>query len=127
MSISGIIGRFGIPLYVYRPTITTASDGTVVRTYASAAISARGFVQPSGQTQDVFEGRASSRTTGVVYFDGALDIRIEDEIYSGTSGSVTAWRVTGIVNPGEIGRSLAALHLNMTAVDVVEVEPTVSL
>ena len=32
-----------------------------------------------------------------------------------------------MVNAGEIGRSLAALHLNMTAVDVIEVEPAVSL
>jgi hypothetical protein len=127
LSISSLVGRFGIDLYVYRPTLTTASDGTVVRTFSSAAITARGFVQPTGQTQDVFEGRASSRTTGTAYFDGALDIRIEDEIYSGTSGSVTAWRVTGAVNPGEMGRTLAALHLNMTAVDVVEVEPTVAL
>lgn len=128
MSIAAIIARFGIPLYVFRPTITTATDGTVVRTYSTSALSARGFVQPTGQSQDVFEGRASSRTAGTIYFEGSLDIRIEDEIYNGTTGSVTAWRVVGMVNPGEIGRlSGTASHLNLTAVEVVEVEPSVTL
>ena len=128
MSIGSIIARFGVTLYVYRPTITAASDGTVIRTYSSAAVSAKGFVQPTGQSQDVFEGRASSRTAGTIYFEGAQDVRIEDEIYSGTTGSVTAWRVVGAVNPGEIGRlGGVAGYLSLTAVEVIEIEPSVAL
>lgn len=125
MSIGSIVSEFGSTLYLYRPTNTVSSDGKPLRTYAQVT-SFRGFVQPGSQSQDVLEGRQSGRTGGTIYIDGTLDVRIDDEIYSGTSGTVDRWRVTGAANPGDVGRLSATHRLNMTVVDVVEVEPGIT-
>ena len=79
MSIESIIREFGVSLHIWRPTIGRATDGEITRTYAVAS-SATGFIQPSSQGQDVFEGRANSRTAGTIYFAGVVDVRIDDEI-----------------------------------------------
>jgi hypothetical protein len=119
VSIAAIVDRMGKTLYIWRPTITRLGDGRVVRTYAKVT-EAKFFVQPSGQTGDVFEGRANTRTNGTMYAAGVLDVRIDDEIRSVASGTGRVWRVVGTLNPGEQGATSA---LSMTAVDVVEVEP----
>lgn len=126
MSIASLVSEFGVTLYLYRPTATVSSDGKPLRTYALVE-SFTGFIQPSSQSQDVLEGRASSRTAVTIYVSGTLDVRIEDEIYSGTSGSVERWRVSGSTNPGEVGRMSSAHRLNMTVIDAVQVAPEVSL
>lgn len=125
MSISSLVSEFGQTLYLYRPTNTVSSDGKPLRTYAQVT-SFTGFIQPGAQGQDVLEGRQSGRTGGTIYVSGTLDVRIDDEIYSDTSGTVDRWRVTGASNPGEVGRLSASHRLNMTAIDVTEVEPGIT-
>jgi hypothetical protein len=126
VSIESIVNEFGITLYVHRPTMTVSSDGKPNRTYASVA-EVVAFVQPSGQSSDVLEGRMSGRTSATIYIAGSQDIRIDDELYTGTSGSVVRWRVTGTTNPGETSRAFALRHrLKMTVVDAVQVDPSLS-
>jgi len=126
LSIQSLISEFGTTLYLHRPTATVSSDGKPLRTYALVT-GFTGFIQPSSQGQDVLEGRQSSRTAATIYVSGTLDVRIEDEIYSATSGSAERWRVTGSTNPGEVGRLSAAHRLNMTVVDVVQIKPDITL
>ncbi len=124
MSIESIIREFGVSLHIWRPTIGRATDGEITRTYAVVS-SATGFIQPSSQGQDVFEGRANSRTAGTIYFAGVVDVRIDDEIRDQSAiptGATRVWRVSGAVNPADIA---APLRLSMTAVEVVEVEPDI--
>lgn len=124
MSIESIIREFGVSLHIWRPTIGRASDGEITRTYAVVS-SATGFIQPSSQGQDVFEGRMNSRTAGTIYFAGVVDVRIDDEIRDQSAiptGATRVWRVVGAVQPADIA---APLRLSMTAVDVVEVEPDI--
>lgn len=129
MSIASLISRFGRTFHVYRPVMTDSADGTRKWAYSpgSPVLSLTGFLQPATQGEDPFQGRASSRTQGTMYFEGNQDIRIEDEIYTTTNGSSPVFRVRGVVNPGEIGNTLSALHLNMTVVEVVEVEPDATI
>jgi hypothetical protein len=124
MSIESIIREFGVSLHIWRPTIGRASDGEITRTYAVVS-SATGFIQPSSQGQDVFEGRMNSRTAGTIYFAGVVDVRIDDEIRDQSAiptADTRVWRVTGAVKPADIA---APLRLSMTAVEVVEVEPDI--
>lgn len=121
MSIAGLVDRFGITLYVFRPTVTTNADGEVGLKFDSV-LQTRGFVQPSTQTSDVAQGRELGRTTVTIYFSGTVDVRIDDEIHDASTGTARTWRVSGIVNPGEVGTSGAAAHLNMTVVDCQEIE-----
>lgn len=126
MSIAGLISKFGRTLYQYRPTITRATDGQVVRTFDTIQATLVGFIQPSGQTTDPAQGRANSRTSATIYFEGMVDVAPDDEFYEATTGSTDAWRVVGSTNPGYVGTTLAAPHLNMTVVQVVNVEPRVT-
>jgi len=126
MSIEAIIDTFGRTYYVIRPTITKATDGQFSRKYSDSAASAKGFYQPSGTSEDVFQGRQNTRTTGTVYFKGLLDIRIDDELRETNLIASTSpvLRVVGAVNPGNIGSvSISQSHLSMTVVEVVEVNP----
>ncbi len=126
MSIESIIDTFGRIYYVIRPTITKATDGQFSRTYTESVASAKGFYQPSGTSDDVFQGRQSTRTAGTVYFKGLIDIRIDDELRETNLIASTSpiLRVIGAVNPGNIGSvSLSQSHLSMTVVEVVEVAP----
>jgi len=125
LSISALVDRFGIDLYVYRPSVSTGNDGEVALSFAKA-YSARGFIQPTSQTSDVAQGRENGRTTATIYFTGSVDVRIDDEIRNAESGTYRLWRVVGAVNPGEVGVTYAAPHLSMTAVDCIEVEPELS-
>lgn len=130
MSIGALISRFGRTYYVHRPSITTHTDGTRRWNYDTgvSAITATGWFQPSGQSESPFEGRANSRTAGTIYFEGKLDILIEDEIYTvDVDGKTPVFRVTGLINPGLVGSSGAAPHLNMTVVDVLQVDPEETL
>lgn len=129
MSIESLIYRFGRTFYVYRPTVAAKSDGTSSWSYLpkDPTLTLQGFLQPSAQSEDPFEGRANTRTTGTMYFVGDQDIRIEDEIYTTTNGTSPCWRVRGRINAGELGKTFAAPHLNMTAVDVIEVSPTLTV
>ena len=126
MSIGAIVSEFGMSLNLYRPTATVSSDGKTLRTYAFVQ-SFTGFVQPSAQGQDLLEGRQSSRTSVAIYVEGTLDVRIDDEIYSATTGTAERWRVSGSTNPGEVGRISASHRLNMTVIDAVQVAPEISL
>jgi len=126
LSIESLISTFGTTLNLYRPQMTVSSDGKPNRTYVATA-SLRGFIQPGGQSSDILEGRPSGRTTATIYFAGAQDVRIDDELYSGTTGTVSRWRVVGAVNPGEIGRNFSAHRLNLTTVDAIQVDPDLAL
>ena len=124
MSIEAIIREFGVSLHIWRPTITRATDGEIIRAYAVSS-SATGFVQPTSESQDVFEGRANSRTAGTIYFAGVVDVAIDDEIRDQSAiptAATRVWRVVGAVNPADIA---APSRLSMTVVDVVEVEPDI--
>ena len=129
MSIASLIGRFGQTFYVIRPTVTDTGDGTKrwEFTGGSPVATLTGFFQPSSQSEDPFEGRANSRLQGTVYFEGDQDIRIEDELYTATIGSSPVFRVRGVVNPADIGTTGAAMHLNLTTVDVLQVAPPVAI
>lgn len=127
MSIETLVRQFQIALHIYRPVLTVSTDGKPMRTYTFKE-TLYGFVQPASQSSDVFEGRSNGRTSGAIYFVGAVDVAIDDEIYSAKTGTASIWRVSGIVNPGEIARIFPASHrLNMTAVDVVEIAPDKAL
>lgn len=122
MSVASLVARFGQTLYAYRPTTTVLSDGQVSRAYASD-IEFRGFWQPGSQTDAIAQGAAQGRTTGTIYAEGSVDVRIDDEIHDRETGTARSWRVVGVVNPGDLGRTQANPHMNFTAMDVVEVEP----
>ena len=79
MSIAGLIDRFGIALWVFRPTATVGNDGEVALAFASV-LETRGFVQPTSQTSEVAQGRENGRTTTTIYMAGSVDVRIDDEI-----------------------------------------------
>lgn len=126
MSISALISRFGTTLYVRRSTTTIGNDGEMSLDYKQVD-SARGFVQPSVQTSDVAQGRENARTTTSIFFEGLLDVEIDDEIHDVASGTGRTWRIVGSINPGFVGTTGSAPHLSMTVVECVEVEPTRSL
>lgn len=126
MSIAGLIAKFGKTLYQYRPTVTRATDGQVVRTYSTIQATVVGFIQPSGQTTDPAQGRTNTRTQATIYLEGLVEVLADDEFYESNVGSTTAWRVVGATNPGYVGTTLAAPHLNMTVVQVVAVDPRVT-
>lgn len=130
MSIAAIIDTFGRTLYIMSPTASVGSDGAVVRTYPTTpTVTAKGFIQPSGQTEEVFEGRQNARTSATIYFAGIVTIGIDDLIYDVLPAAVPAslsrvWRVTGRIVPGDVGSSS---HLCMTVCDCVEVEPDIDV
>lgn len=126
MSIGGILARFGRCLFVYRPETAVGADGQVARTYGRE-FEVRGFVQPSSQSSDAAQGRMNGRTATTIYVDGCADIRVDDEVHDRVTGSARTWRVVGVTNPGDVGETGAAPHLNHTIVDCVEVEPEVTL
>ena len=126
MSIEGIVARFGRCLHVFRATTGIATDGQVTRSYARV-FEVHGFLQPQGQTEEVAQGRMQARTAGAVYIAGCHDIRIDDELHDYYAGGVRTWRVNGVINPGDLGETGLAPHLNQTVVSVVEVEPEVTL
>jgi hypothetical protein len=128
MSIESLVDTFGKVYYIIRPTVAKQSDGQFSRTYDSVVniSGSKGFYQPSGTSQDVFEGRQNTRTAGTVYFKGSLDIRIDDELRETSFIATTSpvLRVVGAVNPGNLGNvTIYNSHLNMTVVEVVEVLP----
>jgi len=126
MSIEALVNRFGLTLYLYRPTMGLGTDGQPTRTYSRTA-EIRGFVQPGTQTSDELQGRMTARTSCSIYLSGNVDVRIDDEIRDGFTGTVRNWRVTGAAQPGETYAANSASHLTMTVVDAVEVEPGVTL
>jgi hypothetical protein len=122
MSIASMISQFGILLQIRIPVYAVATDGSVTRSYGRE-IEARGFIQPSGQSDQVFQGRINGRRNVTIYFEGALDISVDAEIHDSLFLPARQWRVTGTTNPGELGQSGASQHLNMTVVDAVEINP----
>lgn len=126
MSIDALISRFGIDLHIYEPTYTTASDGSVVRTFGRV-VSEKGFIQPASQSEPFVQGRQEGRTNVQIFFPRGTSVPIDAEIRDSTSAETgwRAWRVTGATNPGELQETLAAPHLSMTVVDAVEIEPEV--
>jgi hypothetical protein len=122
MSIDSLVSQFGITLYLREPTYAVQNDGTVDRTYGRIS-SVKGFIQPSGQTEPVIQGRLEGRTAVSIYFVGAITIGIDWEIHDSEALTARQWRVTGVTNPGEVGQSGAAQHLNMTVVDAIEIQP----
>lgn len=122
-----MVQQFGTTYYRARPLITIQSDGTVQRS-RTPVLEIVGWIQPSGQNQDVFEGRMNSRTSGTMYVEGFVDLAIDDEIYTGTGGTVSIWRISGAVNPGLLDSTQVGGHpLNMTVVEVTLVEPSTTL
>jgi len=119
VSIGAIVDRFGKRLWLYRPTIARLADGRIERTYAKV-VAAKFFVQPQGQTQEVAEGRINSRTASTLYAAGVIDIRVDDELRENEDGTGRVFRVTGTINPGEMG---VGEYLSMTVCEAVEVEP----
>ena len=108
--------------------MTVAPDASAIRTYSKVTELGKGFIQPNGQSQDVFEGRMNSRTAATIYLSGNHDIEIDDEIYEDVAvfESADRWRVVGRTNPAEIGRGAGfARHLNLTVVDAIQVSPSI--
>ncbi len=128
MSIGGIIAQFGRCLFVYRPAVAVGADGQVSRSYARE-FTVTGFVQPGSQSSDVAQGRMNGRTATTIYVEGCADVEVDDEIHDRIAGTanVKTWRVTGVTNPGLLGDTGAAPHLNHTEIECVEIEPEVSL
>lgn len=127
MSIASLIQQFGQTYYRGRPLVTVGTDGTVQRT-RTPVLEVFAWIQPSGQTQDVFEGRMNSRTTGTLYAEGLVDLAIDDELYTATGGTVSTWRISGATNPGLLDQTQIGGHpLNMTVVEVTLVEPQLTL
>ena len=130
MSIERLIEQFGVALYLWKPTMSVAADAGAVRTYNRVTELGKCFIQPNGQSQDVFEGRMNSRTAATIYISGNQDdIEIDDELYEvGVAGGITdRWRVVGRTNPAEIGRGAGfARHLNLTVIDAVQVSPSIT-
>jgi hypothetical protein len=127
LSIASLLQQFGTTYYRARPLTTVQSDGTVQRS-RTPVLEIFAWIQPSGQNQDVFEGRMNSRTAGTMYIEGSVDVAIDDEIYTGTGGTVSTWRVSGAINPGLLAQTQVGGHpLNMTVVEVTLVEPTLVL
>jgi hypothetical protein len=128
MSIASLVSRHGKRLYWSRPTITRASDGRAIRTYAEVS-SALFFVQTGSQSSDVFEGRANTRVSASLYAVGVLDIRIDDEIRDVEAqpfplSLARNFRVIGVANPLDFASTDT---LSMSVVDVVQVDPDVDV
>ena len=127
MSIASLIQQFGQTYYRARPLVTVGTDGTVQRT-RTPVLEVFAWIQPNGQTQDVFEGRMNSRTAGTLYAEGLVDLAIDDELYTNTGGLVSTWRISGATNPGLLDQTQIGGHpLNMTVVEVTLVEPQLNL
>jgi|GEM_PF-3003724 hypothetical protein len=126
MSIEALVNRFGLTLYLYRPTTGVGNDGEVSRSYVRTA-EIKGFVDSTSETSAVAYGRANGQTSATIYLSGSVDVRIDDEIRSGVTGTVRNWRVEGVVNPGETVAANSAAHLAMTVVTATEVDPGVTL
>ena len=126
MSIETLVNQFGMTLYIRLPAYTVQSDGSISRQYGRV-FTATGFIQPSSQSEPVIQGRYEGRTSATIYFVGALSIGIDYEIHDSESLTTRQWRVTGVVNPAELGQTGARPSLNMTDVDCVEVEPNADI
>jgi hypothetical protein len=124
MSIEGLVLRFGRVLNLNRPTATIGSNGVVQRAFSKAG-TVRLFLQPTGATELLQEGRYTTRTTVRAYASGSVDIRIDDELTDADTPT-QRWRVSGSYNPAYLGTTLAAGNLDHTIVDLVEIEPVVS-
>lgn len=122
MSIESLINQFGITLYIREPSYTVESDGSVNRAYARVTNQV-GFIQPSGQSEPVAQGRLEGRTSCTIYFLGSLNISIDAEIHDSEGLTARQWRVTGVTNPGDVGVSGARPYLNMTVCEAVQIEP----
>jgi hypothetical protein len=128
LSIERLIEQFGVALYLWKPVMTVAPDASAVRTYGRVTELGKCFIQPNGQSQDVFEGRMNSRTAATIYISGNINIEIDDELYEDVPDfeSAARWRVVGRTNPAEIGRGTGfARHLNLTVIDAVQVSPSI--
>jgi len=126
MSIEALVNRLGLTLYVYRPTVSVGNDGEVARQYVRTA-EIKGFVDSGSEDSAIAYGRATGQTSATIYLSGSVDVRIDDEIRSGVTGTVRNWRVGGVVNPGETVASNGAWNLAMTVVTATEVDPGVTL
>jgi hypothetical protein len=126
MSIEALVNRFGLTLYIYRPTTGVGADGEVSRAYARIS-EVKGFVDPGSESSAIALGRANGQTSATIYIAGSSDVRIDDEIRSGITGTVRNWRVDGAVQPGETFAAQSASHLTMTVVMATEVDPGVTL
>lgn len=130
MSIAALVDRYGRTLYVMRPTTTVTTDGTVVRSYPTTpTVTAKGFIQPSGQTSEVFEGRMNSRTACSIYFAGVVAIEVDDLIYDVLpaalpSGTSRVFRIIGTIVPGDLN---STEYMCMTVCDAVEVLPEIDV
>lgn len=126
MSIEALVNRMGITLYVYRPSTSVGADGEVQRNYTRGQ-EVRGFVDSGSENSAIAYGRATGQTSATIYLSGVVDVRIDDEIRNGYTGTVRNWRVGGVVQPGETFASNGAPHLTMTVVTATEVDPGVTL
>jgi hypothetical protein len=122
LSIDTLVNQFGMTLYIRLPAYTVESDGSISRQYGRV-FTATGFIQPASQSEPVIQGRYEGRTSATIYFAGTLTIGIDYEIHDSEGLTARQWRVTGVVNPAELGQTGARPALNMTVVDCVEVEP----
>jgi len=127
LSIASLIQQFGQTYYRARPTVSIGPDGNVYRT-RSPILEVLAWIQPSGQTEEVFEGRMNSRTAGTLYAEGLVDLAIDDELYTDIGGLVSTWRISGATNPGLLNQTQIGGHpLNMTVVEVTLVEPQITV
>lgn len=120
MSVAAMIRRMGRTISVQRPTTCQREDGTLERC-KDPVLTATAFIQPRGAAQQLAQGRDTMRTACIIYLEGSVDIRTDDEIAEPDYGAACSiYRVVGVRVP-----DLATTHPNAhTIVDAVQVLPT---
>lgn len=121
MSVSSLIQSRGVGVLVKRAAYSRGTDGTSIKTY-STVLTTRAFVQQRGSRETKLEGRLSTRNDAVIYFDGAVDVLIDDLIYTPTTGKSSVYSVTGCRIPDEM-QQVAGLQNTHTIVDAQKALP----
>jgi len=121
VSASSLIAARGVRVALYRPAEGRRSDGSKTRTESKVA-DFIAFVQPRSASQLRADGRETMRQSVVIYFDGVVDIRTDDQIGYPNATPQHRYRVTGVRVPDEVAATAQNAH---TIVDATRVEPTV--
>jgi len=102
VSAASVIARYSRPLTITRPTAVVGSSGGISELYAPIG-EVRGFVQKaSGSRSEQYGGQRNS-INYKVFLPFGSDILPEDRIEYLSGPSKRVLRVTGAVNPGEVG------------------------
>lgn len=98
MSVAALIKSMGKTVLLRRPTYGQNNDGSQTRTYATVSTTTA-FLQERSSSQQLAQGRENLRNQTVIYFEGAVDVRVDDVITDGTTSPAWSYRVTGVRIP----------------------------